>query len=108
MAFKSVVLPWLSGGLIVVGYAAFNRLRAKRALSRAASATPSRLPTVEPLCARLEHLPPEIAVDLESERLPANSNALPRSADLGALFLGRASEALSSVRFDAPLSEVPR
>lgn len=101
MAFRNVAVPWLSGGLVVLGYAAFSWLRAKRS----PHARPEReleqrrLEVAEPLAAQLEQVPDEAALDLESEPLPANSNALSRTADLGALFLGRASGALSPFNF---------
>lgn len=97
MAFRNVAVPWLSGGLIVLGYAAFSWLRTKRARptddERAErAARPAR--SSEPRSMRLEQLPDEQALDFDSQA-PANRNARSRSADLGALFLGRASEALS-------------
>jgi len=98
VAFKSVAIPWLSGGLVVFGYAAFSWLRAKRPRSYQPIA-PSRHEATQPLSQHLEHVPEELALPRDSEPLPANSNALPPSADLGALFLGRVSEALSGVRF---------
>lgn len=99
MAFRSAAVPWLGGGLMVIGYAAFNWLRAKRPQRDRADA--HRLPheSPAPLAASLEHVPDELALDLEAEPLPANSNASPQRAELGALFLGRASTALSSVHF---------
>ncbi len=72
MAFRNVVLPWLGGGLLVLGYAALSRLRTSRVQGARVA----------------EH---------ESEPLPAQASS--RSADLGALFLGRATEALSSFPF---------
>lgn len=101
MAFRNLAVPWLGGGLVVFGYAAFSWLRAKRA-QRGASLPPHE--TVEPLSSSLERVPDELALD-ESEQLPANNNAVPSnravpaSAALGALFLGRASEALSPFHF---------
>ncbi|MEI9951781.1 MAG: hypothetical protein WDO74_23075 [Pseudomonadota bacterium] len=96
MAFRNIAVPWLSSGLVLLGYAAFSWRRAKRAtLERSAPKALPRHEAVEPLSARLEHIPEEHALDLEPERLPANNNALPRAASLGALFLGRASDALS-------------
>jgi len=101
VAFRNLAVPWLSGGLVVLGYAAFSWLRSKR--SPHARPAPElgqrRLEVTEPLAARLEQVPDEAALNLESETLPANSNALPRTADLGALFLGRASGALSPFNF---------
>ena len=99
MAFKSVALP-LSGGLVVLGYAAFAWLRTKH--GRARSSEPSASPSaneVERLSSRLEHVPAELALDLDSEALPANNNAAPRAAAVGALFLGRANTALSPFSF---------
>lgn len=96
MAFKSIAIPWLSGSLIVVGYAAFSWLRGKR--PRRTRAVRASQPA-QPLSEYLEHVPDELALSLDDESLPANTNALPQNADLGALFLGRASEALSAVPF---------
>ena len=105
MAFRNLAVPWLGGGLVVFGYAAFSWLRAKRAQRQSAIAVLPQPESVEPLSSSLERVPDELALD-ESEQLPANSNALPNnnpavpaSAALGALFLGRASEALSPFHF---------
>lgn len=109
MAFRDVAVPWLSGGLIVLGYAAFSWRRAKRNHHRGPE--PEALPAsqaVEPLFAHLEHVSDEVVVELAPEQLPANNNARSRSADLGALFLGRASAALSPFQFGPEWPEVPR
>ncbi len=84
----------------MLGYAAFSWLRTKRAArARSAAATRAQPPVLQLLSSQLEHVGDELALDTESERLPANNNAQPRSAVLGALFLGRASEALSPFEF---------
>jgi len=84
---------------MVLGYAAFNWLRAKRP-DRDRQQTDELLrESPRPLAASLERVPDELALDLEAEPLPANSNAATPRAELGALFLGRASSALSAVRF---------
>ena len=109
MAFRSAVVPWLGGGLMVLGYAAYNWLRAKRLHDgnrEQADGRPLELP--EPLAASLERVPDELALDLEAEPLPANSNASSQRADLGALFLGRASTALSPVHFGPDWPGNPR
>ena len=96
MPFRNVALPWLGGGLIVFGYVGFSWLRAKR--TQRGSSTSQVVPrreAVEPLAARLEHVPLELALDLESEQAPANSNGPTSNPGLGASFLGRASDALS-------------
>jgi len=99
VAFRSVAVPWLGGGLLVLGYAAFNWLRARRPHRHReqAAGLPHQLP--EPLAASLERVPDELALDLDAEPLPANSNASSQRAELSALFLGRASAALSAVHF---------
>lgn len=107
MAFRSIAVPWLGGGLIVLGFAAFNWLRSKRTRRESGA----QLPTVarpQPLSASLEHVPDELALDLNSESLPANSNAASRQAAPGALFLGRATAALSPIHFGPGWPEVPR
>lgn len=106
MAFKSVAIPWLSGGLVVIGYAAFSWLRAKRPWS--AQQIASSQEPAQPLFEHLEHVPEELALSVDDESLPANTNALPRNADLGALFLGRASQALSTIRFPGHWPEACR
>jgi hypothetical protein len=98
VAFKSIAVPWLGGGLIVVGYAAFNWLRDKRLQRERADADRLARESPKPLAANLEHVPDELALDLETETLPANSNASAR-AELGALFLGRATSALAPIHF---------
>jgi hypothetical protein len=89
----------LGGGLLVLGYAAFNWLRAKRPQRKREQASGLAHQSPEPLAASSERVPDELALDLEAEQLPANSNASPQRAELGALFLGRASAALSAVHF---------
>jgi hypothetical protein len=113
VTFRSAVVPWLGGGLVVFGYAAFSWLRTKsQRLERGHE--PVQLPPsqqqkgIERLSSRLERLPDELALDLDSERLPANNNGVPRDAALGALFLGRASEALSAFHFGPDWPSTPR
>lgn len=91
MAFRSVAIPWLSGGLVVLGYAAYSWRRATRQRGGRESARPP-----EQVSSRPEQAPPGSAREPRSEAPPASGNAHARSADLGALFLGRASVALSS------------
>jgi hypothetical protein len=102
VAFRSVAVPWLSGGLILLGYAAYSW---RRAMRTRAPATDSRVlrpqQSADPLATNLEGVPDEAALDAASEPIPANSNAGSRGADLGALFLGRASVALSAFHFGA-------
>ena len=108
MAFRSVTIPWLGGGLVVLGYAAFNWLRSKRT-QRARAELPSLgQQSLEPLAATLERIPEELALDLEAEPPSANSTAVSSSAELGALFLGRASTALSPVQFGPDRPSVER
>lgn len=115
MTLRSAVVPWLGGGLVVFGYAAFwlRSRRAERGHSppRAALVPPDASepqPEKELLSSRLEHVPEELALELESEQLPANNDAVPRNAALGALFLGRASEALSAFHFGPDWPSTPR
>ena len=115
MAIKNVVIPWISGGALLLGYAAFAWLRGQRGnaqhLTRA-SEPPDALapPDAEraPLSDQLKRISEELALDSESQPArPANSNGAARHADLGALFLGRATSALSRFENDpnwAPLT----
>jgi len=98
VAFRSVAVPWLSCGLMVLGYAAYSWRRAMRNRERPRPESRVLEPqqSAEPLAPHLERVPHEAALDPASERLPANSNAASHGADLGALFLGRASVALSA------------
>jgi hypothetical protein len=84
---------------MVLGYAAYNWLRAKRPHRNRDEAV--RLPSQSPeaLAASLETVPDERALNLEADPIPVNSNASSQRAELGALFLGRASSALSGVHF---------
>jgi hypothetical protein len=114
VTFRNAVVPWLGGGLLVLGYAAVNWLHSKSvkhvARGSVAPASARRADderAAEVLSSQLEHPPDERGLDLESERLPANPNAPARDA-LGALFLGRASEALSGVHFGADWPSSPR
>ena len=94
MAIKSVVIPWIGGSAVLLGYAAFAWVRQR---SRAGSARRALTPVgyeLAPFSDRLEHVPEELALEAEPA-LPANTNAATRHADLGALFLGRATSALS-------------
>ena len=108
MAFRSVAVPWLSGGLLMLGYAGYSWLRAKRALPKAPSPSETEPIEIELLSSKLEHVPDEVAIDSEPEPVPANNNALRRNADLGALFLGRASQALSPFQFGPDWPSQPR
>lgn len=112
MSFRSVAIPCLGGGLLVLGYAAYkwNWLRARRTIREHTDpAGRSRDPheKTEPLSASLEHVPDELALDCESQSLPANNNGS-HSAERGALFLGRATAALSAVHFSPHWPEVTR
>jgi hypothetical protein len=96
VAIKNVVIPWISGGAVLLGYAAFAwfRQRERSATSRAGLSHPEY--EVPLLSDRLEHVPEAMALDAESDpALPADGNAPARHAGLGALFLGRATSALS-------------
>jgi hypothetical protein len=99
VTIKNVVIPWLSGGAVLFGYAAFAWFRQRqRSASPRGTLTPQGY-EVAPLSDRLEHvaeeLAPESAPALDSEpALPANH----RAARHEALFLGRATCALSPFR----------
>jgi len=87
----------LSGGLIMLGYAAFSWRRAtrKRERPKSVSDAPPSQGAGGPRLAQLEHRPVKAASPAATTSPPANSNAASRGAELGALFLGRASAALS-------------
>jgi hypothetical protein len=142
VAFRSVAFPLLSGGALVLGYAAFSWLRPKRApllsepetLREAALAEPpdaapppDGVPSVEarttsvearadrevradgededddddePLSERSPNVPEVLELDLNFEdELPAAGEASLHDSvapeDIGALFLARATDALS-------------
>ncbi|MET0789929.1 MAG: hypothetical protein ABW061_00280 [Polyangiaceae bacterium] len=100
MAIKNVVIPWVSGGALLLGYAAFAWLRGQRVSRRTerGDTLPANEYEVAPFSDRLEHVPEELAFASEAP-LPANSNQAPvPRVDRGALFLGRAASALSPFR----------
>ena len=90
MAFKNIVVPWLSAGGLLLGYAGLSWLRARRG-------APTRRgdETVAPLSEGLERVPEEFALDPDEFALPANGNGAPHDSKLGASFLGRATGGLS-------------
>ena len=92
MAFKNIVVPWLSAGGLLLGYAGLSWLRARR---RAPSSTHQADENVAPLSATLEHVPEELVLDLDELDLPANGNGGLHASKLGASFLGRATGGLS-------------
>ena len=98
MAFKSVAVPWLGGGLIVLGYATFSWLRARHLGGGRAEPTPRQLP---PLPNGRALLLAEMAQAWAREP-HANGDPSAHRAALGASFLGRASVALS------PFGPTPR
>ena len=102
MAIRNLAVLWLSGGALLLGYAAFAWLRSKRRGAPAAAES-GRLDRedVEPLSQRLERVPEELVLDFDTldrdpeyEHPPQSRVIAPRSA-LGDLFLARATEALS-------------
>jgi hypothetical protein len=93
---------------MILGYAAFNWLRAKRSPREGAPTVPRARPSAFPLAASLPRVPDELALNREAEPLPANHAATAQRAELGALFLGRASTALSAVHFGADWPENAR
>ncbi len=124
MAIKNVVIPWISGGALLLGYAAFAWLRGQRGRAAGPASAPDAPAVLDapephdalagdqyeraPLLDQLKRVPEELALDSEAEPAsPANSNGAARHAELGALFLGRATSALSRFQNDpnwAPLT----
>lgn len=86
MALKSIAVPWLGAGLLMLGYAAFSRLRSKYPSRE--SMQPRRLRAPRPTSGKL-------TPQSTSDPPPPSGNAPTRRDELGALFLGRASVALS-------------
>ena len=95
MAFRSVAVPLLSGGALLIGYAAFAWLRPKR---RGPIAVPEPREALAPLFEQLEQLPEHAALDTTCDP-PLDDRAAARPSQLGALFLARASGALSPFEF---------
>lgn len=94
MAIKNVVIPWIGGGAVLLGYAAFAWLRPRERgpVSRAELPRPEY--EVAPRSDQLEPVAEGQALEPESS-LPAAPSGVARHRDLGALFLGRATSALS-------------
>jgi len=114
VAIRSVAIPLLSGGAMLLGYAALSWLRNKRPMQDSAGPTTLReagLPPrasaneaaesdVGPLSERSPELPEvlELDLDFEDELRAAHAESLHDSVapeDIGALFLARATDALS-------------
>jgi hypothetical protein len=109
VAFKNVVVPWLSGGALLLGYATFAWLRGRKGpIKNSKGGTTLTDYEPEPLSDQLERVPDAFVTDSEEQALPANSNGLSRQADLGALFLGRAASALSPFQSDPNRMRSPR
>ena len=96
MAFRNVALPLLSGGVMLLGFAAFSWLRGKR---------PSKKdePVIRGIEPPADEIPDvlELDLDFESELLSEREASLHDSVapeDIGALFLARATDALSPFR----------
>jgi len=88
VAYRNVAVPWLSGGLVLLGYAAVKWTRTRRA-RRERNASESE------------------SIERASERDAAEPSSTgerrgQRNAALGAAFLGRATEALSPFHIDWP------
>lgn len=101
MAIRNFAIPWMSGGALLIGYAAFAWLRSHRRPKRASLLLPKvDRDEVEPLAQRLERVPEELVLDMDSEfEVPPQSRVrAPRSA-LGDLFLAHATAALSPGEF---------
>jgi hypothetical protein len=105
VAIRSVAFPLLSGGALLLGYAAFAWLRAKpRALL--AAQEPS-FEHVQPLAEHLEHVP--LALDASSdEGLLEEEPLSARSSHIRALFLARLTEALSPFHNQLAQAQVSR
>jgi hypothetical protein len=107
VAIRSVAFPLLSGGALLLGYAAFAWLRAKpRALL--AAQEPS-FEHVQPLAEHLEHVPESLALDASSdEGLLEEEPLSARSSHIRALFLARLTEALSPFHNQLAQAQVSR
>ena len=86
MAYRNVAVPWLSAGLVLLGYAAVRWSRRTRARSERGAP--------ESIAGPLAH----DAAEPTSTRKQRGQ----RNAELGAAFLGRATEALSPFHIDWP------
>jgi hypothetical protein len=114
VAIRSVAIPLVSGGAVLLGYAAFSWLRKKgptqelhgpttlREAGLTAEPSESEAPEsdVGPLSERAPELPGvlELDLDFEDEQRAAHAASLHDSVapeDIGALFLARATDALS-------------
>jgi hypothetical protein len=109
VAYKNVAVAGLGGGALLLGYAGFSWLRAKRAARTPGdhfAVRGARRQDVAPLSERLEHLPEESALGFEADTdLAANSNAFAHRIELGGLFFARATDALSP--FHWPDDHIP-
>ena len=106
MAIRNLAIPWLSGGALLLGYAAFGWLRAKRPKAmRTPLPKPEQDAKTEPRPRTGENGPDALVLDFEAldvggrSEPPQSRVQTPRSA-LGGLFLARATEALSPREFD--------
>ena len=95
MAFRNVAFPLLSGGVMLLGFAAFSWLRGKRA-SKAE-------PVIRDIEPPADEIPDvlELDLDFENELLTEREASVHDSVapeDIGALFLARATDALSPFR----------
>ncbi len=59
MAFRNAMVPYLGGGLIVFGYAAFSWLRARRVERKSATQVLPNHDAIEPLSLSSSGLPSE-------------------------------------------------
>ncbi len=89
MAIKSVVVPWFSGGALLLGYAAFAWLRGKRALP--STPPPPAHEAFAPLAENLERVPEELALRAEA---PHARHSARSAFDHDAQFLDRSIRAL--------------
>lgn len=107
MALKTLTIPWITGGALLLGYAVVNLIR-----SRIAAPSSKALP---PLCASEPPAPPRAALtqtlelDLDEDFEAAPPSAVSRqSARLGSLFFARATQALSPADFSTNPAAVRR
>ncbi|MEO6600068.1 MAG: hypothetical protein ABIQ16_09370 [Polyangiaceae bacterium] len=105
MAIKNAVIPLLSGGAVLLGFAAFTLLRSRRSLvsSLKNGASEEQAEGSVPLVDRLERVSEDAAMASE---LPEGDDSTPRPA-LSALFIGRATAALSPFQNDPNRRGVP-
>ena len=94
MAVKNIVIPWLTGGAILFGYAAFAWSRRRPPAPRLNSELSGSDYEPTSVSDRLPHLSEDEVLESEPAPLPSHAGSA-RHVELGARFLGRASSAFS-------------